>query len=445
LPVVRFVVSDTGELQMSNRIHPFARWLIFAGVFFASGALARSAVRHALAVHWAASSNPESLLRAAETESTNPDLWYQLGRYRQFDLRNSNLPLAIAYYQRAISLSPGSAAYWMDLADVYEASGNLSAAEESFRTARRTYPISAQTAWRYGNFLLRHGRIAEGFAEIHNAVVTDSKLAKLAVSRCWRISQDINAILGNALPDQQDDNWAAIQFFVETRESVPAMAVWRRIAAHHQNFPVSNTFPLLDMLLETGGVAEAQTVWSQSLSAAGVEAKTDSGGSLIWNGGFETEPLNGGFDWRIAPTAGVRMRWDNEIFHSGERSLRVDFDGSTNINFEHVWQYVPVQPGTRYRFAAFLRIEGLSTDSGIRFEIRDVSRPGNPSSFTPNFVGTSGWSEQVAEFTTAPDTKLLKIILRRTPSEKFANKIRGTAWIDDVALVPVDHHPESAR
>jgi hypothetical protein len=278
--------------------------------------------------------------------------------------------------------------------------------------------------------------VAEGFTEIHNAVVSDPKLAKLAVSRCWRSSQDINAILRNALPDQQDDNWAAVQFFVETRESVPAMAVWRRIVAHHQNFPLSNTFPLLDMLLETGGVGEAQNVWVQALSAAGVEAETDSGGSLIWNGGFETKPLNGGFDWRIAPTAGVRMAWDSEIFHSGGRSLRVDFDGSANVNFEHVWQYVPVQPGRRYRFAAFLRTEGLNTDSGIRFEIRDVSRPGSPSSFTSNLVGTLGWSGQDLDFTAGPETKLLKIILRRPPSEKFANRIRGTAWIDDVALVP---------
>jgi hypothetical protein len=114
----------------------------------------------------------------------------------------------------------------------------------------------------------------------------------------------------------------------------------------------------------------------------------------------------------------------------------VDFDGTAKVNFEHVWQYVPVQPGTRYRFAAFLRTEGVNTDSGIRFEIRDVSHPGSPSSFTSNLVGTLGWSGQDLDFTVGPETKLVKIILRRPPSEKFANRIRGTAWIDDVALVP---------
>ncbi len=421
---------------MSKTIHPLGRCLALAAVLSFSTTLAVSAVRHALAARWALSSRPESLLRAAEIEPTNPEWWYQLGRAWQFDLQHSDLPLAISYYQRAISLNPQTASYWMDLADAYEGSGDVSAAEQSFRTARRMYPVSAQTAWRYGNFLLRYGRMTEAFSQVHDAVVSDPKLAALAVSRCWHVSHNIGTILQSVLPDQKDDNWNAMQFFVQVREPSPAIAVWRRIAAHREHIAVSAVFPLLDMLVETDRISDAETVWAQALSAAGMKAQTASPGSLIWNGGFETEPLNGGFDWRIAPTAGARMRWDNEVFHSGKRSLRVDFDGSANVNFENVWQYVPVQPGTRYRFAALVRAEGLTTDSGIRIEIRDVSRPGNPSRFTSNLVGSSGWSEQEIDFITGSDTRALKIVLRRTPSEKLANKIRGTAWIDDVALAP---------
>jgi hypothetical protein len=31
----------------------------------------------------------------------------------------------------------------------------------------------------------------------------------------------------------------------------------------------------------------------------------------------------------------------------------------------------------------------------------------------------------------------LMVVLRRAPSTLFANKIRGTVWVDDVRLVPV--------
>lgn len=410
------------------------RWLIFTAIAFAAGTLARSAARYELTSYWATSSNPEMWLRAAESEPANADLWFHLGRYRQLDFEHSDLPLAISYYQRAIAINPGSSFYWMDLAGAYETVGDLLRAERAFREARRFYPISAEVAWRFGNFFLRQGRVPEAFQQIHDAVVADPKLTTLAVSRCWRSTQNIDQILKTVLPDTSDGNWGAIQFFVQLREPVPAMAVWKRIAPGHASFPISQAFPLLDMLIEARHAEDAQTVWVQALSAAGIPAKADPGGSLIWNGGFERELLDGGFDWRVAPIEGAKMSWDEQIVHSGRRSLRVDFDGTANVDFENIRQYVRVQPASRYRLAASFRTEDLSTDSGMRFEVLDVSQPGNQARFTTNLVGTHPWVEEDAEFTTGADTQLLEIALRRTRSEKLGNKIRGTAWVDDVTL-----------
>jgi tetratricopeptide (TPR) repeat protein len=418
-----------------STMKPLWRWLIFAGMLFAAGTLALLAARHELASHRAASSNSEMWLRAAEGEPSNGDLWHQLGRYRQLDLQHSDLPLAISFYQHAISANPGSSSYWMDLAGAYETEGNLSPAEQAFRKARQLYPISAEAAWRFGNFLLRQARIPEAFQQIHDAVVTDPKLTALAVSRCWRSTQDVDRILKNVLPDEPDENWGAVQFFVQAREPVPVMAVWKRIAAHHASFPVSAAFPLLDLLIETGRADDAQTVWTQALLPSGISAKSDSNSSLIWNGGFEQELLNGGFDWRVSPLEGAKLGWDEQIVQSGRRSLRVDFEGTDNVDFQNLRQYVAVQPATPYRFNAFFRTEDLTTDSGMRFEIRDVSHPGNPARFTPNLVGTQSWSEEGVEFLTGPDTRLLEVILRRTRSERLGNRIRGSAWIDDVALL----------
>ncbi len=425
-------------MQMSTpAINPTWRWLMFAGIVFAAGTLVFSAVRHELAAHWAASSDPQMWLRAAESEPTDADHWYQLGRYRQLDFQHSDLPLAIAYYQRATAINPGSPFYWVDLAGAYETAGRDSQAEKAFRKAREFYPVSADAAWRFGNFLLRQGRVPEAFQQIHDAIVIDPKLAALAVSRCWRSTPDIDQILKTVLPDNPDENWGATQFFVQAREPLPAMAVWKRIAAHHASFPVSDAFPLLDMLIQTEHADDAQSVWEQALSTSGMPAKADYSGSLIWNGRFEQELLNGGFDWRVSPVEGAQIGWDEQIVHAGPRSLRVDFDGGANVDFQNIWQYVPVRPATRYRFSAFLRAQDVSTDSGMRFEIRDVSRPGNPARFTPNLVGTQPWAEENAEFITGPDTKFLQVVLRRTRSEKLGNKIRGTVWIDDVMLFPL--------
>jgi hypothetical protein len=110
----------------------------------------------------------------------------------------------------------------------------------------------------------------------------------------------------------------------------------------------------------------------------------------------------------------------------------VVFNGTANVGFENIWQYVAVQPNTRYRFSSYIRTEEITTDRGIRFEI---SGDGMPNEVTPNVVGTQPWALEPVEFTTGPGTRLLRIILRRETSDKFGNKIRGTVWVDDVSLV----------
>ena len=426
-------------------INPIWRWLLFAAMVVAAGTLAFSGARHAIAAHWAGSADPALWLRAAQTEPSNADRWYELARYWQLDFEHSDLPLALAYYRRATSINPDSPFYWMDFASAYESMGDLAEAEQAFRKARELYPVSADAAWRLGNFLLRQGRVPEAFQQIHDAVAIDAKLTVPAISVCWRSTQDIGQILKTVLPDAPDENWGAIRFFVQAKEPLPAMAVWKRVTAHPASFLASDAFPLLDLLIETRHTDDALAVWNQALVAAAVPRKEDDGGSLVWNGGFESEPLNGGFDWRFRPVEGAQISWDEESVHSGRRSLRVDFDGKTNVDFENVWQYVPVLPSTRYRFGAFFRTEDLNTDSGIRFEIRDVSRPGTPPLSTPNLVGSQSWAEKNLEILTGPDTRVLQIVLRRARSDKLGNKIRGTAWIDDAALVAVTREAGAPR
>ena len=290
---------------------------------------------------------------------------------------------------------------------------------------------------------LRQGRIDEAFQQIRRALAADPTLTSLAVSRCWISTGDIDRILKLALPPNPDTYWGAIDFFMSTQEVDPAMAVWTQLASSGARFPVSKAFPFLDLLIQSGRTVEAKKVWLQTLTIAGINSGVDPTGSLLWNGSFEEE-LNGGFDWRYRPVGGTEVNFDIANAHGGHRSLRVVFDGTTNVDFADVWQYVVVEPRTPYRFSAFIRSQDLTTNSGMRFEIEDYSHPKNsdtfkpdPPQFTPNVVGTQAWTLDAAEFTTGSQTNLLRITLRRPRSDRFGNKISGTAWVDDVSLVPL--------
>jgi hypothetical protein len=56
------------------------------------------------------------------------------------------------------------------------------------------YPLSADVAWSFGNFLLRQGEAEAGFAELHKALELDPKRAAEAFSRAMRMQADPNLV-----------------------------------------------------------------------------------------------------------------------------------------------------------------------------------------------------------------------------------------------------------
>ncbi|MGH7868148.1 MAG: hypothetical protein ACREP9_11145, partial [Candidatus Dormibacteraceae bacterium] len=185
-----------------------------------------------------------------------------------------------------------------------------------------------------------------------------------------------------------------------------------------------------------GKSEEAYQVW-KTLRSKGMLGPTyeQTPQNLIENGDFEEKLVNYGFDWRLYPVTGVYIGLDQTTFHSPAHSLLVQFDGKANYDFHNVYQLVMVKPNASYQFRAFMKTDGITTDSGPRIEIRDVYAPQNLDVSTQNLVdGTPGWVLISQDFRTGPKTRLIIVILRRYPSQKFDNLISGKVWLDDVSL-----------
>ncbi len=392
--------------------------------------------KHALASHYAASSNPQDWERAARIEPDNPATWYQLGRYRQLDFDNADIPLSISYYRRAIQLDPPSPYFKVDLASALETAGNNDEADSYFRAAQAAYPISAEVSWKYGNFLLRQDRLPEAYAEIHRAVVVDPKLIPPAITLVWRSNPDIHLLLDQVLPDTAEAYSQALTFLTDAQNPSAALEVWRRLIVKDRHTDWKWVFMLTDMLVAQGKFEEASTVWHQAVEADASSPPAYTGNSLVYNGGFEKDISGGGFGWRQIETKGADFDFDTDVKHSGVRSARLIFDGTENLSYQGLTQEVLVSPNTHYRFQGFIRTDQISTESGMRFEIVDPKDQAHLDVLTPNETGTLPWTLEQSDFTTGPQTHLIQIRLVRKPSERLDNDLRGTVWIDDVSVVP---------
>jgi cytochrome c-type biogenesis protein CcmH/NrfG len=417
---------------------PSRRILLLSAALLVAFVLLVAGGKMFLAERAAASEPPGGLVRALALEPENARYWHQQGLFYQYDFAQADLAKAIASFQRATELNPHDANFWLDLAAAYEVAGQTEAAREAFRRAQSVYPISADVGWKYGNFLLRQGELAAALAEIRRAVETDPRLARLAVRLVWRATGDAERLLAEALPPRRDSYLAALELFLGQGETEAALAAWQRLLALGQTVPLPPALPLVEALMRADRIRQAHEVWVQALAASGEDPEGTARRRLVWNGGFERTLVNGGFGWRVLPVPGAQTEPDTNVYRSAPRSLRIRFDGTTNVAFQHVSQFVAVEPGRRYRFEAYLRTEGISTDSGVRFWISDPRDLQRLDILTPNILGTQPWSLEEAEFTAGPQTTLVRITLRRDPSRKLDNKLRGQVWIDDVSLTPLE-------
>ncbi len=272
----------------------------------------------------------------------------------------------------------------------------------------------------------------------------DPKRAAEAFSRCWRVAQDIQAILDHALPPSAPVYLDAIRELDADAAIDPALAVWDRLASLHPRLPLAKVIPFTDSLIQAHRLDDAHRVWDQAVALADSAPPNDPPGSILRDGGFESGVLGGGFAWTIAPhSPGVQVTIDSNEKHSGRRSLRLGFDGSRNVDFSDVCHVVQVQPGTAYRFSGWVMAQNLTTDQGIRFRLEWLANSHNASAETTEIHGTQPWTERSLPWTAAAGIRLLRVCVNRHASDDFGSRIHGTAWIDDVALVP--ESPASAK
>ncbi len=380
--------------------------------------------------------SPASVQSAVKWERDNPQYYDALGTFTHFYGATKNLDESVAFYESATRLSPYDAHFWSDLGSAYDWAGRTNDALSAFKRALRLFPNSPEISWRFANFAFRTHRIPEALDALQVVLVGNSAAHRDVFRLAVSATRDNRAIL-QMLPPQASVFFDYLNFEMETGNVTAAEQVWLRLLQLKLPFDLRQAFPYLDALIQHREPGRLVAVWSALAERFPAQiGPLVNNSNLVTNESFEHDILEGGFDWRIVPVDGAVVSMDFQDAFEGARALRIEFDGKRNLDYGHVWQYVAVQPNTHYRFSGALRVKGISTDSGPRFQLFDAFDMGKLFLSTESTVGTSGWSSQHLEFKTKADTRLLIVRVARPPSGKLDNRIGGTAWIDRVSLTP---------
>jgi hypothetical protein len=348
------------------------------------------------------------------------------------DVRNSSE--IVQLYESSTRLSPYAAQFWADLGAGYDWAGSSNDALEALQRAQQLFPNSPEINWNLANFYVRVAKTQEALHTLRMVLLEDATAGRRVFTLATNATRDREAIV-QMLPLQAPIFFDYLNFRMERGDIGGAEELWARILQLNLPFDLREAFPYLDALIRYKEVNQLTEAWS---ALAGRFPGQIHGpvpdSNLVANGNFEFDVLNGGLDWRIIPAEGAVVSLDSARPFEGAHALQIKFDGSRNLDYGHVFQYVLVRPNTRYRFSVNMRVQGITTDSGPRFQVFDAYNMTDLFVSTENLVGTSDWSKQDAQFATKPDTHLLVIRVARPLSSKFDNQMAGTVWITAVTL-----------
>ena len=378
----------------------------------------------------------KNLELAARLDPGNADYHLMLGRLYQYSITDIQPGKALEHFRRAAELSPGDPRAWVDLAAALEFQGKISESEACLRRADFLAPNLPAFQWPIANFYLLHGNIDEAFRHFKVVLAGTSAYDGIVFSTAWKASGDPDKILEQLIPRRAATEFSYLYFLISQQRFTEAQSVWKRVMTGSEKFTAQQAAGYIDSLITARRPEDAYQVW-RDLQGKGLARSLAAGSqeNLLANGNFEDELLNLGFEWRIAPVEGLHAGLDTATYHSPSHALLVQFSGKQNVDYRNVYQYVKVSPGRRYRLQAFLKAEGITTDSGPRLEVRDAYDPGALDKLSEDLTGnTDGWTSFILDFETGPKTELVIVGLARLPSRKLDNLIAGKVWLDDVRL-----------
>jgi len=356
---------------------------------------------------------------------------YEADLQQQSESGNTEYPLR--EFERQVALDPASAYAWADLGESEVNAKRPDLARYCFKQALSLGPKSPVVLTRAGNLCFRLGDNATAmryFRQVLDNPELRDYFAPVFLTYS-RMGLPIERILRDGVPKKP---FAARSFleFIEASGDVPdAEKTWDWFAANSLA-DGKTASQYISFLLQNKAFEHAAEAWEQFNSRLVPGFRKTN---WVYDGSFEQEPSDSPLDWHVASVDDVRAARSREYAFEGNFSLRLEFAGEENVDFHSVYQEAVIGPG-KWRFSAHVKTSGITTNEGVALRIFDTASPGLDVR-TAALNGTNDWTQIQKEFDAGPQTRLVRVEVMRQPSQRFDNKIAGTAWIDSVDLSPI--------
>ena len=328
----------------------------------------------------------------------------------------------------ALAQDPANAYKWSDLGRDLFLEGDRARAGYCFDRSILLGPNLPAGLLPAANFYFQTGGIEAGLKLSAHILALIPDYDGVIFLTYLHLEIPIEAILREGLPSgpRAANSW--MNFLLDQSAVADMPLTWAWLESHSSaGDPLAGRYAAY--LLGQHEYRPAIRMWTSHVGSHGDFPETN----LLFNGSFETRPSPSPFDWKLNPVDHVQQDLDPQAAHAGKQSLRVHFDGTTNVDFHGASQMAVLDPGP-HRLEAWVKTEGITTDKGPLLHVFDPEHPGRLDVRTGGLLGTKDWNQISLAFAAPSETKVVIVEVSRPPTMKFDNKISGTLWLDSVTL-----------
>ncbi len=365
----------------------------------------------------------------------DPMTHWRLGNLIQKELHSDQIPRAVAEFEQAVRLAPNDYRLWMDLGAALEQAGEKEKGEKALRTAVKLAPAYAYPHWLLGNLLLRDGRYAEAFAELRKASEANDKFQPQLFNLAWHVNKDDFESLKTAIGETPSAKAQFSQYLVARGRFDEGLRLWSTLGDADKKLNRKAAEAIIVSLVTGKRFHQAVGIWNDVAPTASYRAQI---GQFV-DGGFENGVINAPgvlFGWQLPSLPQVQITDDKSQGHSGNVSLKINFEVRNQLDAIGVSQLVPVEPNTQYDFECYFKTEKLVSAATPIIVFSDLADDAILVTSPPLPNDDTDWQRLTLSFKTGPKTEAVRFQINRAKCDADSPvcPIYGTVWYDDFNL-----------
>ncbi len=346
-------------------------------------------------------------------------------------IAKANPAQAITYLSAAVRNNPTDGPAYAAIARLKEESGDLAGAEKAMQAAAQMAPRRVDVQLEAAGFWFRRGDIARAMKHMDVVLTFGDSLRADLFPVLLKLAEDpaTREIAHAKLLKQRIAWWP--QFFDHAAANATNIETLRALFQMQAGGPNAVTREGLRAYLQR---LQRENLWIESYFVWLNHLRKDQLNAIgnLFNGGFEEEIGNLGFDWIVTPASQVVVDTASTYGSTGHKALRVVFRGP-RIQFQHVHQYLMLDPGSHVLHGR-VRPDNLETAEGVQWSIYCVGHA-QAMAHSERFAGTDHWQHFTAQFQVpARDCAVQMLRLELAGRSALDYEAKGAIWFDDLSI-----------